>query len=117
MNLKKLKELEKEMLSNSKEYLDLTSHKMLNDNVLIYTLTFEEQDDIVTPQSYEDKTSYGIVISIGEGRILESGELIKPDVKEGDFIMFGKYSSNKERTFGEDYHIIRMDDIISRIDK
>ena len=115
MNLKQIKKLEQTVQQNKETYLDLPSHSMLRDNILVYAIVFNEQDAIVTPQSYEDKPSYGIVVSVGPGRYLESGQLIPVSVSAGDFILFGKYGTTKERINGMDLYYIKDEDIISKL--
>lgn len=95
---------------------DLTQHDMLHDNVLVKALSPAQkvEDDLYDPEQYEDKSEWGEVISVGPGRILESGQTLKPSVKKGDIILYGKYSTYKTRIAGEDYLIIRDDDVMSK---
>ena len=115
MNLQQIQKLETKVQKNKDKFLNLPEHEILNDQILIYTVVFEEQGEVVVPQSYEDKASYGIVVGVGGGRYTDNGVLITPNVSVGDFVLFGKYGTVKERVNGVDFHYIRNEDIVSRI--
>lgn len=107
-----MKEMTQE-LKEKKELRNLTKHKILQDNVLVLPIDFEEDESVYTPSQYEDKPEYGMVISIGDGRLLDNGERVKVDIKEGDFIVFGKYSATNISSGGVDFLIVREEDIVS----
>lgn len=94
-----------------KRKLNLLKGKILYDNILIKPYTVEEEGLIVKPQQYEDKDEYGEVLAVGEGRIFDNGTIIPLKVKVGDFVMFQKYSPIEIRSNGEDYLIVREEDI------
>lgn len=95
--------------------LDLTKFTFLFDYVLVKAIeTTESVDGLVRPDQYEDKPQFGEVVKAGAGRILENGEIVPTGLKSGDKIFFGKYSTEKTRHLGEDYYIIRSEDIIAR---
>ena len=97
-----------------KEVNNLLEHEPLQDSVIILPMDFDEDDTIVNPRQYEDKPEWGIVISVGKGRTLESGEVLVPEVKEGDMVVFGAYASTTVRSHGQDFFFLRAVDILSK---
>ena len=71
---------------------------------------------ILIPESAAEKPIRGRVLAIGNGKILESGEVRKLDVKVGDKILFGKYSGTEVKVGGEDVLVMREEDILAVID-
>jgi chaperonin GroES len=67
---------------------------------------------IVIPDSATEKPVRGDVISVGKGKLSDSGELRPLDVKAGDEVLFGKYSGSEIRIDGEDFLVMREDDIM-----
>ncbi len=104
-----LKELKK-----TPELRNLLKHRILQDNVLVLPVDFDEDSSVYTPGQYEDKPEWGMVVAVGEGRLLDSGERVRSSIEEGDFILFGKYSATNVTTAGQDYLFIREEDIMSR---
>ena len=97
--------------------LKLKKLKILWDNILIEPIMEEARHDgIIKPNQYEDKAEIGVVIKVGEGRFLDSGDLIRPRVKVGDIVAFNMYSPTKLKIEGKDYLYIREEDIVSRQD-
>ena len=76
----------------------------------------EEQETKVgglyIPDSAKEKPQEGEVIAVGKGKRLEDGKLVPLDVKKGDRILFGKYSGSEIRLDGEDYLIMREDEVL-----
>lgn len=94
--------------------IDLTKYKFTGDYLLVKAIDITENvDGLVRPEQYEDKSEFGEVIAVGTGKLLESGQIVPLKAKPGDTIFFGKYSSEKVRINGEDYLIIRDDDVIA----
>ena len=81
------------------------------DNVLVKPLIVGSDSVVLRPQQYEDKPEWGEVIMVGGGRVFDNGEIGSPQVKPGAIVLFQKYSAQKFRHKGEDYLIIREDDI------
>jgi chaperonin GroES len=85
------------------------------DNVLVRPLADDKlsvgDSEIIRPQNYEDKSEFGTVLMVGEGRIFDNGVIVPLRVKVGDTVYFQKYSSQKLRVEGEDLLIIREEDI------
>ena len=67
---------------------------------------------IIIPDSAKDKPQEGEVISTGKGKISEEGKVRPLDVKEGDRILFGKYSGTEIKIDGEDFIIMREEEVL-----
>jgi chaperonin GroES len=80
----------------------------------------EEQETtrsgIIIPDSAQEKPQEAEVVAVGRGKRLEDGTLVALDVKIGDRILFGKYSGNDIRVDGEEYLIMREDDVLGILD-
>ena len=80
----------------------------------------EEQETtrsgIIIPDSAQEKPQEAEVVAVGRGKRLEDGTLAALDVKIGDRILFGKYSGNDIRVDGEEYLIMREDDVLGVLD-
>jgi chaperonin GroES len=64
------------------------------------------------PDSAKEKPQEGEVVAVGKGKRLEDGKLVPLDVQKGDRILFGKYSGNEIRLDGEEYLIMREDEVL-----
>ena len=86
----------------------------------IVTKRIDEQETIrggiIIPDSAKEKPQEAEVIAVGHGKRLENGELVPLDVKAGDRILFGKYSGNEIRLDGEEYIIMREEDVLGIFD-
>ena len=71
---------------------------------------------IVIPDSATEKPSMGEVLSVGNGKVTDSGDLRALDVKSGDTVYFGKYSGTEIKVDGEELLIMREDDIIAVVE-
>jgi len=82
----------------------------------IVTKRIDEQETIrggiIIPDSAKEKPQEAEVIAVGHGKRLENGELVPLDVRVGDRILFGKYSGNEIRLNGEEYIIMREEDVL-----
>ncbi len=91
-----------------------TKFTPLHDRILIRRV--EEADTtrggIIIPDSAKDKPQEGEVISAGKGKISEEGKVRPLDVKEGDRILFGKYSGTEIKIDGEDFTIMREEEVL-----
>ncbi len=90
----------------------------LHDRVVIKRLEEERTSPggIVIPDTATEKPARGEVIAIGNGKILDNGEVRKLDVKKGDQVLFGKYSGNEVKIDGEELLVMREDDIMAVIE-
>ena len=74
------------------------------------------QGGLYIPDSAKEKPQEGEVVAIGKGKRLENGTLVPLDVQAGDRILFGKYSGNDIKLDGEEYMIMREDEILGILD-
>src|SRR3977135_4280915 len=86
----------------------------LHDRIVVKRIDEQEttRSGIIIPDSAQEKPQEAEVVAIGHGKRLENGELVALDVKVGDRILFGKYSGNEIRLDGEEYLIMREDDVL-----
>ena len=96
-----------------KENKKLKDFKLLHDNVLVQTIERKSKSKLADVSQYEDKPEYGIVVSVGSGRVGTDGYKEELQVQVGDIIFFGKYSSIQTRDDGEDYYLIKEYDIMA----
>ena len=91
----------------------------LHDRILVKRLEEEKTSPggIVIPDTAAEKPIKGKVIAVGNGKILESGEIRPLDVKVGDKVLFGKYSGTEVKIDNEELLIMTEDDILGVIDK
>ena len=91
-----------------------TKFTPLHDRILIRRVEEAEttRGGLIIPDSAKDKPQEGEVISAGKGKISEEGKVRPLDVKEGDRILFGKYSGNEIRIDGEELLIMREDEVL-----
>ena len=89
----------------------------LHDRVLVKRFLEEEKSKggIIIPDSAKEKPIQGEVIAAGAGRVTEDGKVRPLDVKKGDKILFGKYSGTEIKIEGEDYLMMREEDILGII--
>ena len=71
---------------------------------------------IVIPDTATEKPIRGKVIAVGNGKVLDSGDVRPLDVKKGDTVLFGKYSGTEVKVDGEDLLVMREDDLMAVID-
>lgn len=90
----------------------------LHDRVVIKRMEEERTSagGIVIPDSATEKPIRGEVIAVGNGKILENGEVRPLDVKVGDTVMFGKYSGNDVKIGDEELVVMREDDIMAVVE-
>ncbi len=91
----------------------------LQDRVIVKRLEEEAKTKggIIIPDTAKEKPMEGLVVSVGKGKTADDGKLIKPDVKAGDKILFGKYSGTEVKIDGEELLIMREDDILGILEK
>ena len=93
--------------------------KPLSDRVLIKRIDHEEktQGGIIIPDTAKEKPQEGEVIAVGTGKLLDSGELSKSNLKKGDRVLFGKYSGSDIKLDGVEHMIMREDEILGILEK
>jgi len=90
----------------------------LHDRILIKRVEAKEaaKGGIIIPDAAKEKPQEGEVIAVGRGKKTDEGEVIALDVKAGDRILFGKYSGAEIKLDGEEYLIIREEDVLGLIE-
>jgi chaperonin GroES len=90
----------------------------LHDRILIKRIEEKEtvKGGIIIPDTAKEKPQEGEVIAAGNGKKTEEGKLIPLDVKAGDRILFGKYSGTEIKIEGEEYLILREDEVLGVIE-
>jgi chaperonin GroES len=86
----------------------------LHDRVLIKRIEEQEtmRGGIIIPDSAKEKPQEGEVVAAGTGKRLENGTVLPLEVKEGDRVLFGKYSGTEIKLDGQEYLILREDEIL-----
>ncbi|MFH1852809.1 MAG: co-chaperone GroES [Candidatus Neomarinimicrobiota bacterium] len=89
--------------------------KPLADRVVVEPAPADEKSKggIILPDTAQEKPQQGTVAAVGEGKISDSGSLVKMTVKVGDKILYGKYSGTEVAIDGTDYLIMRESDILA----
>ena len=88
--------------------------KPLGDRILVERKEEKEAKSaggIIIPDTAKEKPTEGKVISVGKGKRLENGTLIPPNVKEGDRILYGKWSGSEVKVDGKEYLIMNESDV------
>lgn len=90
----------------------------LQDRALVRRIDAEttSKGGIVIPDSATEKPMQGEVMAIGPGKLLDNGEVRPLNVKIGDKVLFGKYSGTEVKLDGDEYMVMREDDIMGIID-
>ena len=85
----------------------------LHDRLIVKRLSEEEKTKggIIIPDTAKEKPQEAEVVAVGNGKILDDGKKLALEVKVGDKILFSKYSGNEIRIDGEEYLILREDDV------
>ena len=89
----------------------------LHDRILVRRIEEKEtiKGGIIIPDTAKEKPQEGEVIAVGNGKILENGNKVPLDVKAGDRILFGKYSGTDIKVDGQEYLILREDEVLAVI--
>ena len=90
----------------------------LHDRIVVRRLEGGEENvgGIIIPDTAKEKPQRGTVMAVGNGLFREGGARIALDVKPGDVIMFGKYTNQEIKVDGEDYLVMREDEVLAVID-
>lgn len=90
----------------------------LHDRIVVKRMEEEKKSPggIVIPDSATEKPITGEVVAVGNGKKLDNGEVRGLDVKPGDKVLFGKYSGTEVKLDGEDYLVMREDDIMGVVE-
>lgn len=94
--------------------------KPLADRVVVKRLEEEEAKTpagIIIPDTAKEKPQKGVVVAVGPGRLDENGKRIPMEVKVGDKVLFAKYAGSEVKVNGEEYLIMREDDILAILEE
>jgi chaperonin GroES len=91
--------------------------KPLSDRVVVKVLEAEEKtaSGIVLPDKAKEKPQEGKVMAVGTGKVLDNGTKVEMEVKEGDKVIFSRYAGTEVKVEGDDYLILRQDDILALV--
>jgi len=94
------------------------SIRPLNDRIIVRRMEEQEQmrGGLYIPDTAKEKPQEGEVLSVGNGKLLDNGQRIAIDLKAGDRILFGKYSGTEIKLDGEEYLILREDDVLGVVE-
>ena len=94
------------------------SIRPLHDRIIVQRLEEGEQKigGIIIPDSAKEKPQQGKVIAAGNGKVKDDGKRIALDVKSGDLILFGKYSGQEIKLEGDEFLIMREDEVLAVIE-
>ena len=91
-----------------------TKFRPLHDRVVVKRIDAEEKSKggIIIPDTAKEKPQEGLVEAVGNGKILDNGTKLSLEVKEGDHILFGKYSGTEIKIDGVEHLILREDEVL-----
>ncbi len=94
------------------------SLRPLSDRILVQRVAEDEKTKggIIIPDTAKEKPAEGKIVATGNGRVGEDGKLLPMDVKVGDRVLFSKYGGTDVKIDGEDYLILRQDDVLGIIE-
>ena len=92
--------------------------KPLHDRILVKRIEEGEQvvGGIIIPDTAKEKPQQGKVVAVGAGKIDDKGKRVALDVKDGDRILFGKYSGQEIKLDGEEFLIMREDEVLGIVE-
>lgn len=95
-----------------------TSIRPINDRIIVQRIEEQEQmrGGLYIPDTAKEKPQEGKVIAVGNGKLLENGTRTPIDIKPGDRVLFGKYAGTEVKLDGEEYLILREDDVLGVIE-
>jgi len=88
--------------------------KPLADRVIVQAMEAETmKGGIIIPDTAKEKPQQGKIMAVGPGRVSDDGNRVKPEVKKGDVVLYGKYSGTEVTVGGDDFLILREGDILA----
>ncbi len=93
----------------------MSTLKPLNDRLVVKALTPEEKTagGIILPDSAQEKPQEAEVVAVGPGKTLDNGKVVTLEVKPGDKIIYAKYGGTEIKVGGDEYVILRQDDVLA----
>ncbi len=91
----------------------------LQDRIILKRIPEEEKTKgaIIIPDTAKEKPVEGLVVAVGNGKVLEDGKVRPLDIKPGDRVLFSKYAGNEIKIDGEEHLMLREDDILGVVEK
>ncbi len=91
----------------------------LGERIVLKVMESEEKtkSGIVLPDTAKEKPQMGKVLAVGTGRVLENGERLPLEVKEGDTVLFAKYAGTEVKLDGEEYMVIKENDVLAIVNQ
>ena len=91
----------------------------LHDRIIVQRLEEEDQrvGGIIIPDTAKEKPQQGKIIAVGKGRVEKDGKVTPLDVKAGDTVLFGKYAGQEIKIDGNEYLIMREEEVLGVIEK
>ena len=92
--------------------------RQLHDRLIVKREAEERKSPggIIIPDTATEKPTFGKVIAVGKGKVLDNGDVRAPDVKAGDKILFGKYSGTEVKVDGEEFVVMREEDVMAVVE-
>lgn|SRR5688500_10087264 len=96
----------------------MASLKPLSDRIILKGVLAEEKTagGIFLPDAAQEKPQQGEVIAVGPGKVLDNGKLAAMDLKVGDKVYYGKYSGTEVKLAGEEFIVLRQDDVLGVVE-
>lgn len=93
--------------------------KPIGDRVVVRPKSAEEvtKSGIILPDTAQERPQEGEVMAVGPGRLMDDGRVVALEVKVGDNVLFSKYGGTEIKVGGEEYMILREDDILAVLEK
>ena len=91
----------------------------LQDRIILKRIPEEQKTKgaIIIPDTAKEKPLEGLVVAVGNGKVLEDGRMRPLDIKPGDRVLFIKYAGNEVKIDGEEHLMLREDDVLGVIEK
>ncbi len=88
--------------------------KPLADRVIVSPMAMETtKGGIIIPDTAKEKPQQGKIVAVGPGSVSDNGDRVKPEVKKGDIVLYGKYAGTEVNVDGVDYLILRESDVLA----
>ncbi len=96
----------------------MANFRPLQDRILVKRIAADEKSKggIIIPDSAKEKPIEGVVVNVGNGKVLDNGNTRAPEVKVGEKVLFGKYSGTEIKVDGEEHVILREDEVLGIFD-
>lgn len=96
----------------------MASLKPLSDRIIVKALEAEEKTagGILLPDSAKEKPQQAEVIAVGPGKVQDNGKVAPMDIKVGDRVYYGKYSGTEVKLNGQEFTVLRQDDVLGVVE-